>query len=168
MTFLSHYFRPLLGTVMNFIRPFLTSWSVPLFKPSATVLNRLSSTQQFIPTVQNRQSSGLKIYKPHDPTRLGTKIRVYYKGSAWKRYNQGCIEKRLTKPGGIDILWRKTLRGKHQLATFERILPNMPTMKKHGQIVKECNLKFRDHPITRNKLPERKFWFETKYKDRRR
>merc|ERR1712142_532342 len=88
-----------------------------------------------------------------------TKIRVYYKGSAWKRYNQGCIEKRLTKSGGIDMLWRKALKCKHQPAVYERILPNMPTMKAHGKIVKPHNLKFREHPITTGKLPQRKYWY---------
>uniref|UniRef100_A0A0B6XXI2 39S ribosomal protein L34, mitochondrial n=1 Tax=Arion vulgaris TaxID=1028688 RepID=A0A0B6XXI2_9EUPU len=81
---------------------------------------------------------------------IRTKVRVYYKGSAWKRYNKHNIEKRLISPGGLEVLWRKTLKGRHQLAAYERILPDTVD----GKILPDRHFRFRDHPLTNRRLPK--------------
>lgn len=91
-------------------------------------------------------------------------MRVYYQGKPWKRYNVSNIEKRLQTDGGLEVLWRKTLRGQRQLATFQRILPDHPLVKKNGTIVKPSNLKFEDHPRSNYRLPDRKMWYLEKFR----
>ncbi|KAK0044552.1 hypothetical protein Bpfe_026052 [Biomphalaria pfeifferi] len=76
--------------------------------------------------------------------------RIYYVGSAWKRYNKHNIERRLTTNGGLEILWRKTLKGKHVLAAYERILPNTVD----GRILPQHLFRFQKHPLTKNRLPK--------------
>ncbi|KAH9509063.1 hypothetical protein Btru_048925 [Bulinus truncatus] len=76
--------------------------------------------------------------------------RIYYRGSAWKRYNKHNIERRLTTDGGLEVLWRKTLKGKHKLASYERILPNTV----NGRILPDHLFKFQKHPVTKQKLPK--------------
>lgn len=79
-----------------------------------------------------------------------TKVRVYYKGSAWKRYNKHNIEKRLTTPGGLEMLWRKILKGRINLAAYERILPNTVNSK----ILPAHHFKYKAHPLTKRRLPK--------------
>ncbi|GFO06544.1 hypothetical protein PoB_003304900 [Plakobranchus ocellatus] len=81
---------------------------------------------------------------------IRTKVRVYYKGSAWKRYNKHNIEKRLTTPGGLEMLWRKTLKGRLNLAAYERILPNTVNSK----ILPQHHFKYKAHPLTKRRLPK--------------
>ncbi|XP_005090358.1 uncharacterized protein LOC101863636 [Aplysia californica] len=96
-------------------------------------------------------SNGLCAAQPVIKQCVRTKVRVYYKGSAWKRYNKHNIEKRLTSPGGLEVLWRRVLKGKHQLAVYERILPNTVNSK----VLPPHHFKYRPHPITKTKLPKR-------------
>lgn len=79
-----------------------------------------------------------------------TNVRKHYKGSAWKRYNKHNIERRLSTPGGLEVLWRRVLKGRHQLAVYERILPNTV----NGKILPEYHFKYQAQGFTKRKLPK--------------
>ncbi|CAL1541390.1 unnamed protein product [Lymnaea stagnalis] len=110
----------------------------------------------FTPTLGTCPTIGKKLASPVSVTHQSVRstknygVRVYYKGSAWKRYNKHNIERRLTTPGGLEILWRKVLKGRHQLAAYERILPNTV----NGKILPEHLFRFKDHPLTKKRLPK--------------
>ncbi|CAG5117518.1 unnamed protein product [Candidula unifasciata] len=79
-----------------------------------------------------------------------TNVRVHYRPSAWKRYNKHNIERRLRTPGGLELLWRRILKGRHQLAVYERILPNTV----NGKILPKHHFKYQSQPICKRQLPK--------------
>lgn len=79
-----------------------------------------------------------------------TNVRVHYRPSAWKRYNKHNIERRLSTPGGLEMLWRKVLKGKHQLAVYERILPNTV----NGKILPKEHFRYQLQPTIKRPIPK--------------
>lgn len=71
---------------------------------------------------------------------------VYYRPSAWKRVNKHGLEKRLRKPSGIEILWRRILKKRHTLSPFDRILPGTY----NGQILPDHHLKYNQHLVSKD------------------
>ncbi|XP_059155411.1 uncharacterized protein LOC131940688 [Physella acuta] len=111
--------------------------------------------QTFSPVSGSKPSSSKPLVAPASNViqcirSKNTGKREYYKGSAWKRYNKNNIERRLSTTGGLAMLWRKTLKGRHQLAAYERILPNTVG----GKILPDHHFKYNAHPLTRNRLPK--------------
>ncbi|RUS76427.1 hypothetical protein EGW08_015818 [Elysia chlorotica] len=135
---------------------FLQNAVQPVFQAN---LKNMSSLSSFINRVEpaipdpTSNSSPMRLLKSENSAMhqcVRTKVRVYYKGSAWKRYNKHNIEKRLTTPGGLEMLWRKTLKGRMNLAPYERILPNTVDCK----ILPAHHFKYKAHPLTKRRLPK--------------
>ncbi|KAL5004371.1 hypothetical protein ScPMuIL_017827 [Solemya velum] len=101
----------------------------PLLKPVSVA--RLSTF------VSNKQSDGPKDKLLSNST-VGvinyipkrTRVRVHYRPSAWKRIHRHGMEKRLSSRGGIEILWRRFMKGRHVLTVYDRIMNRVPEKKK--------------------------------------
>ncbi|KAK3759423.1 hypothetical protein RRG08_009096 [Elysia crispata] len=151
----THLRKLLSPSSLTFGQHFLQQPKYPVLKANMKNLSSLSSSFScFEPAVpEPTNSSSMRLLKSetsvlHQSVR--TKVRVYYKGSAWKRYNKHNIEKRLTTPGGLEMLWRKTLKGRMNLAAYERILPNTVNSK----ILPAHHFKYKAHPLTKRRLPK--------------
>ena len=70
-------------------------------------------------------------------------VQNYYQPSAWKRVNKHGLEKRLMSECGVEILWRRILKKRHVLCSFERILDGTV----NGQILPAHHLKNNQHLI---------------------
>ena len=157
MFFSPYSSRKFLGTTSASVKHHILQQPVPAVLE--TSMRTLSSIFTCLPGVELPVSNPTtnptagRLLKSETPAMhqcVRTKVRVYYKGSAWKRYNKHNIEKRLTTPGGLEMLWRKTLKGRMNLAAYERILPN--TVK--SKILPQHNFKYKDHPLTKRRLPK--------------
>ncbi|KAK7492572.1 hypothetical protein BaRGS_00016238 [Batillaria attramentaria] len=82
-------------------------------------------------------------------TQCRGRAEIYYQPSAWKRINKHGIHRKLQTPGGIEVLWRRLLKGRHSLAPYERIL-TLPTY--NGQILPDHHLKYNQHLVNKELL----------------
>ncbi|KAK6188832.1 hypothetical protein SNE40_004930 [Patella caerulea] len=133
-----------------------------LYQPSSKIhsltasvyrLPNTFSSHQLIKPVDPIQSSTDSLLKPsHGKEVFGCPScnvqqvrngqRQHYSYSAWKRINKFGIERLLSTKNGRTVLWRRFLKGKHNYAAFEQLLPEefngriLPKHQKHLQNVK--------------------------------
>lgn len=61
--------------------------------------------------------------------------RIYYRPSALKRMRKHGLEKRLSKRSQKEILFRRIIKGRRTLSTFDRFMNEVPEIKKTGKRV---------------------------------
>ena len=61
----------------------------------------------------------------------GKKV-VKYKESTWKRVHKNSLHKRILTKGGIEVLWRRFLKGRHVLVPYDNFLFDNSKKTKHS------------------------------------
>lgn len=67
---------------------------------------------------------------------MRTKVRVYYRPNAAKRIKTHGIHKRIQTESGVEILWRRFLKGRHNLAVYEDFRPLLKEFQRKPRKVK--------------------------------
>ncbi|XP_060561159.1 uncharacterized protein LOC132720929 [Ruditapes philippinarum] len=62
----------------------------------------------------------------HTSSQSRANYRVYYRPSALKRMRKHGLEKRLSQPSQREILFRRILKGRKNMTTFDRFMNDLP------------------------------------------
>lgn len=88
----------------------------------------------------------------------GKKV-VQYKESTWKRVHKNSLHKRILTKGGIEIIWRRFLKGRHVLVPYDNFLFDKTKKKKDS--LKQPKV-YEENRFTRPKVFDKKSFLHRK------
>lgn len=84
---------------------------------------------------------------------------VQYKESTWKRVHKNSLHKRILTKGGIEIIWRRFLKGRHVLVPYDNFLFDKTKKTKHS--LKQPKI-YEENRFTKSKVFDKKSFLHRK------